>query len=47
MASKSVMPDTYADSLSGEELTHLIAYLSRQTVRPDARPDQKTSGEEH
>ena len=45
---KSLMPDSYAHSLSRDEVQNLIAFLSRQTVRPDARPDQKVSGaEEH
>ena len=46
-APKSIMPDTYAQTLSSEDLQNLIAFLSRQTVRPDARIDQKiNAGEE-
>lgn len=47
-ATKSLMPDDYANTLSAQELQNLIAFLSRQTVRPDARPDQKVrTREEH
>jgi cytochrome c oxidase cbb3-type subunit III len=45
-APKSLMPDTYAQSLSQHDLQNLIAFLSRQTVRPDARPDQKSASQE-
>jgi putative heme-binding domain-containing protein len=45
---KSLMPDSYGHSLSARDLQNLIAFLSRQAVRPDARPDQKLSHrEEH
>ena len=43
-ATKSLMPDKYAHSLSGQELQDLIAFLSRQTVRPDQKA---TAQEEH
>jgi putative heme-binding domain-containing protein len=46
LAPKSLMPDTYAHTLSDLDLQNLIAFLSRQTVRPDARPDQKSDVEE-
>jgi putative heme-binding domain-containing protein len=47
-APKSIMPATYTQTLSPTELQNLVAFLSRQTVRPDARIDQKiTTGEEH
>ena len=46
--SKSLMPDTYTKTLSPDELKDLLAYLSRRTVRPDARLDtKKASAEEH
>jgi putative heme-binding domain-containing protein len=46
-APKSLMP-SYAQTLSAADLQNLIAFLSRQTVRPDARIDQKiAAGEEH
>lgn len=47
-AEKPLMPDTYSKSLSQTEIQNLIAFLSRQTTRPDARPDQKMNNpEEH
>ncbi len=45
-ATKSLMPDTYAHSLSAEELQNLIAFLSRQAVRPDARLNEKPTPQE-
>jgi putative heme-binding domain-containing protein len=48
LARKSLMPDSYAQTLSQEDIQNLIAFLSHQAVRPDARPDQKMSNrEEH
>jgi cytochrome c oxidase cbb3-type subunit 3 len=44
--SKSLMPNTYEQRLSAADLQNLIAFLSRQTVRPDARPDQKVTAAE-
>jgi cytochrome c553 len=47
-ARTSLMPDIYARSLSAQDVQNLVAFLSRQTVRPDAQPDQKIgSQEEH
>jgi putative heme-binding domain-containing protein len=47
-AEKSIMPDTYSKSLSATELQNLLAFLSRQAVRPDANREAKTSArEEH
>ncbi len=34
--SKSLMPDTYKQSLSSQEIQDLVAFLSRQALRPDA-----------
>ena len=45
-APKSLMPDKYGTSLSPEDMQNLIAFLSRQTVRPDALLNQKTAIEE-
>ncbi|HZS57040.1 MAG TPA: c-type cytochrome [Bryobacteraceae bacterium] len=45
-AAKSLMPDTYTHLFSSEDLQNLIAFLSRQTVRPDTRPDQKAASQE-
>lgn len=45
-AHKSLMPDNYAQALSQPEIQNLVAFLSRQVVRPDARPDQKMSNRE-
>ncbi|MGH9583122.1 MAG: c-type cytochrome [Bryobacteraceae bacterium] len=36
-AHKSLMPDTYGRTLSPEDLQNLLAFLSRQVVRPDAK----------
>lgn len=47
-ADKSLMLDTSAHALAEQDLQNLIAFLSRQTVRPGARPDQKqTDHREH
>jgi hypothetical protein len=45
-AAKSLMPDTYARSLSDHDLQDLLAFLTRQTVRPDARLDRNTAVQE-
>ncbi len=33
---KSLMPDTYGQTLSPEDLQNLLAFLSRQMIRPEA-----------
>jgi putative heme-binding domain-containing protein len=45
-AAKSLMPDTYPSTLSDRDLQNLLAFLCRQTVRPDARLDRKTAAPE-
>jgi putative heme-binding domain-containing protein len=42
-ANKSLMPDNYSTTLSSAELNNLIAFLSRQAVRPDAKTGQRTA----
>jgi cytochrome c oxidase cbb3-type subunit 3 len=36
LARKSLMPDTYGQTLSPEDLKNLVAFLSRQVIRPNA-----------
>ncbi len=42
-ATKPLMPDTYAHTLSADELQNLLAFLCRQAVRPEAKLDQSVS----
>ncbi len=37
---KSLMPDNYAQSLTPEDLQNILAFLTKQVVRPDARPQK-------
>lgn len=45
-AKKSLMPAKYSQILSAQELQNLLAFLSRQTVRPDAKLDQNVTNVE-
>ena len=42
IAAKSAMPSDYAQKLSKQEITDLLAYLARQTVRPTAAAAKET-----
>lgn len=44
---KSIMPDNYGQRLSPEELENILSFLSRQVVRPDAKPADNDRSEVH
>lgn len=44
---KSLMPDNYGERLSPEELTNLLAFLSRQAIRPTGSGNERESLEIH